>query len=278
MIFPALYAMVKRGILAVPVIGVARSGWDLHQLQARARDSVAQAAGGIDDEAVLDRLNALLRYVDGDYDDPRTFAALKRALGDAVRPAHYLAIPPELFETVIERLGSAGLAEGARVIVEKPFGRDLASARDLNRVARSVFPEDSIFRIDHFLGKEAIMNILYFRFANTFLEPIWNRNYVASVQITLSETFGVENRGAFYETAGCLRDVIENHLFQVVALLAMEPPAYRGFGAVHGEKAKVFEAMHTLKPDDLVRGQYAGYRKEPNVATDSDVETFYALR
>jgi glucose-6-phosphate 1-dehydrogenase len=179
---------------------------------------------------------------------------------------------------VITGLGAAGLADQARVIVEKPFGRDLASAQELNRVAKSIFPEDSIFRIDHFLGKEAIMNILYFRFANTFLEPIWNRNYVASVQITLSETFGVENRGAFYETAGCLRDVIENHLFQVVTLLAMEPPAYRGFGAVHSEKAKVFEAMRPLKPEDLVRGQYDDYRKEPNVATDSDVETFCALR
>jgi glucose-6-phosphate 1-dehydrogenase len=278
MIFPALYAMVKRGILAVPVIGVARSGWDLHQLHARARDSFAQAAGGIDDEAVLDRLNALLRYVDGDYDDPRTFAALKRALGDAVRPAHYLAIPPELFETVIERLGSAGLAEGARVIVEKPFGRDLASARDLNRVARSVFPEDSIFRIDHFLGKEAILNLLYLRFANSFLEPIWNRNYVASVQITLAESFGVGSRGAFYETAGCVRDVIENHLFQVVALLAMEPPTSRDFGAMQSEKLDVFKAMRPLKASDLVRGQYVGYRSETSVAPDSDVETFSALR
>jgi glucose-6-phosphate 1-dehydrogenase len=199
-------------------------------------------------------------------------------MANAKHPAHYLAIPPSLFATVIRGLGATGLAEHARVIVEKPFGRDLASARKLNRVAHAVFPEDSIFRIDHYLGKEAIMNILYFRFANSFLEPIWNRNYVASVQITLSEDFGVENRGAFYETAGCLSDVIQNHLFQIVALLAMEPPAYRGFGAVHSEKTKVFQAMRPLQPDNLVRGQYAGYRKEPDVAKDSDVETFCALR
>ena len=202
----------------------------------------------------------------------------KRRWASARRPAHYLAIPPSLFETVIKGLGAANLAEHARVIVEKPFGRDLASARELNRVAQEVFAQDSIFRIDHFLGKEAIMNILYFRFANSFLEPIWNRNYVASVQITLSEEIGMDGRGAFYETAGCLRDVIENHLFQVVALLAMEPPADRDFGAVHIEKAKVFEAMRPLKSDDLVRGQYAGYRKEPDVAKNSDVETFCALR
>ena len=277
-IFPALYAMAKRGSLAVPVIGVARSRWDLERFRARVRDSIAQDVGGIDDEQALGRLIALLGYVDVDYSDPATFTALKAALGNATRPAYYLAIPPSLFETVIEGLGGTGLAAGARVVVEKPFGRDLASARELNRVARSVFPEDAIFRIDHFLGKEEIMNLLYFRFANSFLEPIWNRNYVASFQITLAEDFGVEGRGAFYETAGCLRDVIENHLFQVVALLAMEPPTYRGFGALHSEKADVFRAMTPLAPRDLVRGQFVGYKDEPGVAKDSDVETFCALR
>jgi glucose-6-phosphate 1-dehydrogenase len=277
MIFPALYAMVKSDVLKVPVIGVAFPRWSLERLHKRVTDSIKRV-GGIDDKRALHRLLALFKYVSGDYKDPGTFAALKKELGSARRPAHYLAIPPSLFETVIKELGAANLAENARVIVEKPFGRDLASARELNRVAQSVFPEDSIFRIDHFLGKEAIMNILYFRFANSFLEPIWNRNYVASVQITLSEDFGVGKRGKFYETAGCLRDVIENHLFQIVALLAMEPPADRDYGAVHNEKAKVFEAMRPLKSEDLVRGQYAGYRKEPDVAKNSDVETFCALR
>lgn len=277
MIFPALYAMVKRDALKVPVIGVAFPKWSLEQLRDRVQDSLTQS-GGIDDRPALEKLLSLFSYVSGDYHDQATFTQIKAALGSAQSPAHYLAIPPSLFSTVIKGLGAAGLSDGARVIVEKPFGRDLASAQELNRVARSVFPEDSIFRIDHFLGKEAIMNLLYFRFANTFLEPIWNRNFVASVQITLAENFGVEKRGAFYETAGCLRDVIENHLFQVVALLAMEPPAQRGFGAVHSEKAKVFQAMRPLQPDDLVRGQYAGYRNEPDVAPDSDVETFCALR
>jgi glucose-6-phosphate 1-dehydrogenase len=277
MIFPALYALAKRGALKVPVIGVAFPKWSLERLRNRVTASIKRS-GGIDDRRALNHLLSQLSYVSGDYKDPGTFTAIKKALGSARRPAHYLAIPPSLFETVIKGLGAANLAKHARVIVEKPFGRDLASARELNHVARSVFPEDSIFRIDHFLGKEAIMNILYFRFANSFLEPIWNRNYVASVQITLSEDFGVKGRGAFYESAGCLRDVIQNHLFQIVALLAMEAPADRSFGAVHNEKAKVFEAMRPLKPDDLVRGQYAGYRKEPDVAKNSDVETFCALR
>ena len=276
-IFPALYAMARRGVLKVPLVGVASSKWSLAQLRERAEDAVRES-GPIDKPAALRDLLSLLRYVDGDYNNAETFAALKTALGDARRPAYYLAIPPALFATVIKGLDAAGLAEQARVVVEKPFGRDLASARTLNRIARSVFPENAIFRIDHFLAKEAIMNILYFRFANAFLEPIWNRNYVASVQITLSESFGVESRGAFYETAGCLRDVIQNHLFQIVALLAMEPPAYRGFGAVHGETADVFRAMRPLHPNDVVRGQYDGYRQEAGVAADSDVETFCAMR
>jgi glucose-6-phosphate 1-dehydrogenase len=277
MVFPALYAMVKRGTLTVPIIGVAFPKWTLARLRERVRDSIKRS-GGIDNQRALRHLLSKLSYVSGDYNDPATFTAIKTALRSARRPAHYLAIPPSLFERVIKGLDAANLAEHARVIIEKPFGRDLASARELNHVAQQVFPQESIFRIDHFLGKEAIMNILYFRFANSFLEPIWNRNYISSVQVTMSEEFGVEGRGAFYETAGCLRDVVENHLFQVVALLAMEPPADRDFGAVQREKAKVLQAMRPLKPDDLVRGQYIGYRKEAEVAKSSDVETFCALR
>ena len=277
MIFPALYAMVKRGTLKVPVIGVALPKWSLERLHKRITDSI-ERSGGVESRSALKHLLSKFTYVGGDYEDPATFATLKKELGRATRPAHYLAIPPALFEVVIKGLGAAKLAQHARVIVEKPFGRDRASARELNRVARAVFPENSIFRIDHFLGKESIMNILYFRFANSFLEPIWNRNYVESVQITMAEDFGVKDRGSFYETAGCLRDVVQNHLFQVVALLAMEPPSDRDFGAVHVEKAKVFQAMRPVKRADIVRGQYAGYRKEPGVARNSDVETFCALR
>jgi glucose-6-phosphate 1-dehydrogenase len=241
------------------------------------RDSI-QRSGGIDDPRAFNHLLSLLQYVQGDYNDRDTFIGIKKALQNSQRPAHYLAIPPGLFGTVIQGLGAAGLAEHARVIVEKPFGRDLSSARELNRIAHSVFPEDSIFRIDHFLGKEAVMNLVYFRFANSFLEPIWNRNCIASVQITLAEDFGVTQRAAFYETAGCLRDVIENHLFQVVALLAMEPPATGSPRTVQNEKLKVFQSMRPLKPEAVVRGQYLGYRNEPGVAKHSDVETFCALR
>ncbi len=277
-IFPALHEMVRAGTLDVPVIGVASSQWGLPQFRDHVRDSVASSDEVVDDAAAMEKLLSLLRYVDGDYSHPSTFTVLKEALGPAQHPAHYLAIPPSLFATVVQGLQDAGLNRGARVIVEKPFGRDLASARELNGVLRSAFEESSIFRIDHYLGKEEIMNLLYFRFANSFLEPIWNRDHVASVQITLAETFGVQGRGAFYETAGCLRDVVENHMFQIVALLAMEPPAYQGYQAVQDEKVKVFRAMQPLGDDDIVRGQFTGYREEAGVSPHSDVETFLALR
>jgi glucose-6-phosphate 1-dehydrogenase len=277
-IFPALYAMAKRGELVPRVVGVAGRSQTDAEVHQRVRDSIEKEGGGIDDGAAFDKLQQAIRYVGGDYNKPETFEALKKALDGCKRPAHYLAVPPTLFETVIKNLGSTGLAKEARLIVEKPFGRDLASAKELDEVARSVFPENAIFRIDHYLGKEAIMNLLYFRFANSFLEPLWCREHVTSVQMTMSEDFGVGDRGAFYETAGTLRDVVENHLFQIVALLAMEPPKSRGFADLQAAKADVFKAMRALKPADMVRGQYDGYRQEKDVAADSDVETFVALR
>lgn len=276
-IFPALYAMHQHGTLGVPVIGVASSAWETEQFRVYAQSSIEQS-GADDSSGQLPAFVALLQYVRGDYQDSATFEALQQALGAAQRPVYYLAIPPALFPTVIRGLGKAGLAKEARVVVEKPFGRDLASARALNQVALEVFPENAIFRIDHFLGKEAIMNLLYFRFANAFLEPIWNRNHVASVQITLSEQFGVQGRGKFYESAGCLRDVVQNHLLQIVALLAMEPPGDRHYAAVDAEKLKIFDAMRPLQSSDIVRGQYEGYRGEPQVDSHSDVETYCALR
>jgi glucose-6-phosphate 1-dehydrogenase len=277
-IFPALYDMAKRGELVPRVVGVAGRPQSDDEVHQRVRESIEQHGGGITDGAAFDKLQHAIRYVNGDYNKPEVFDALKKALEGCQRPAHYLAVPPTLFETVITSLGKSGLAKDARLIVEKPFGRDLASARELDAVARSVFPEDAIFRIDHYLGKEAIMNLLYFRFANSFLEPLWCRDHVTSVQMTMSEDFGVQDRGAFYETAGALRDVVENHLFQIVALLAMEPPRSRAFADLQAAKADVFEAMRPIEPEDMVRGQYEGYRQEKDVAPDSDVETYVALR
>jgi glucose-6-phosphate 1-dehydrogenase len=275
-IFPSLQAMVKRGHFNVPVVGVAKAGWNLDQLRARAHDSL-EKHGGVDPPA-FEKLCGLLRYVDGDYQDPETFAALRRELKDARYPAHYLAIPPVLFETVVEHLAKSNCARGARVIVEKPFGHDLASAQDLNKVLLGVFDEADVFRIDHYLGKRPVNNLLAFRFANTFVEAFWNRTYIKSVEITMSEDFGVQGRGGFYDQTGAIRDVIQNHLFQVLSNLAMEPSVRFDSESVRDEKVKVLKAIAPIEESNLVRGQFRGYRYENGVAKDSQTETFAALK
>ena len=275
-IFPALQSMIKRGTLNVPVIGVAKAGWNLDQLKARAKDSLEQH-GGLD-PAAWQKLSALLRYVDGDYADAATFTAVRKELGEAQYPAHYLAIPPSLFEKVIEQLVQSGCAKGARIIVEKPFGHDLASAQELDRILLSNFSESAIFRIDHYLAKGPVHNMVSFRFSNSFLEPFWNRNYIESIQLTMAENFGVQGRGSFYDQTGAIRDVVQNHIFQVMCNLAMECPACNDSESIRDEKVKVLKAIPPIDPKNLVRGQFRGYLDEKGVAPDSKIETFAALR
>jgi len=275
-IFPALQAMVKRDCLNVPVIGVAKAGWNLDQLKARAHDSL-EKHGGVDPVA-WPKLNALLRYIDGDYGDDATFQALRKELGNAQHPAHYLAIPPVLFEKVVEQLAKSNCSKGARVIIEKPFGHDLATAKELNDILLRAFDETSIFRIDHYLGKAPVRNVVTFRFANAFMEPFWNRNYIDAIQITMAENFGVQGRGKFYDETGAIRDVIQNHMFQVMCNLAMEPPVRTDSESVRDEKVKVLKAIPPISVKDLVRGQFKGYLQEPGVKADSKVETFAAVQ
>jgi glucose-6-phosphate 1-dehydrogenase len=276
-IFPALHAMARRGHLSFPVIGVAKSGWDLQKLRARARDSIQTHGGGIDEKAFADLVQHL-RYVDGDYRSSTTYSALRKTLGNAQNPVHYLAIPPALFSVVVEGLAEAQCAQHARLIVEKPFGRDLASAKELNSIIHKVFAEDDVYRIDHYLGKEPVQNLFLFRFANTYLEPIWNRNYIDNVQITMAESFGVQGRGLFYEEAGAIRDVLQNHLLQVVGFLSMEPPVTTYHESIRDEQVKIFRAIRPFNREDLVRGQFTGYRNEAGVSPNSTVETFAAVR